>query len=188
VFAPSARRISPKEVGRITAQLRGSIEKIGVFVNQTPEIILDTVEKARLSGVQLQGDETPEAARELKKSNQALKVIKTVHMRESQIAQLELDEMGIYDGLLFDSGTKENRGGTGVTFDWNENAPMIRFLGRKFRVIIAGGLKPENVSTAIKTFSPAGVDVVTGVESAPGKKDPGKIKAFIDAARGAEAA
>lgn len=186
VFAPSTRRVSPKDAGKITAQIPSSIEKIGVFVNQNTEIIVDTVRKAGLTGVQLQGDEDPSIASELKKLLPKLTVFKTIHMREAQIAEIDLDSMAVYDALLFDSGTKENRGGTGIAFDWNSNAPLVRFLARKFRVIVAGGLTPQNVGEAIRLFSPNGVDVVSGVEREPGKKDHDKIRAFVVATRQAE--
>src|SRR6185295_7872678 len=111
---------------RITRSLPGKVEKIGVFVNQQSAIILDTAKKTGLTGVQLQGDETPEFARELKTARPALKLIKTIHMREQQIASLDLEDMRVYDALLFDSGTKETRGGTGATFDWQAGAFLIR--------------------------------------------------------------
>ncbi len=187
VFAPSTRRIGPKDAARITAHLAPAIEKFGVFVNQSPEIIVDTVRKAGLTGVQLQGDEEPAVAHELKGLVPGLKIFKTIHMREAQITDMDLALMAVYDGLLFDSGTKENRGGTGVTFDWNANAPMVRFLARKFRVIIAGGLTPMNVGEALRLFAPAGVDVVSGVEREPGRKDYDKVRAFIAAAKRGEA-
>jgi phosphoribosylanthranilate isomerase len=186
VFAPSTRRISPRDAGKITAHIAPAIEKFGVFVNQSPEIIVDTVQKAGLTGVQLQGDEEPGVACELKELVPGLKAFKTIHMREAQIAEMDLKSMAAYDGLLFDSGTKENRGGTGVAFDWNSNAPMIRFLTRKFRVIIAGGLTPMNVGEALRLFKPAGVDVVSGVEREPGRKDHDKVRAFIAAVKRVE--
>jgi phosphoribosylanthranilate isomerase len=183
VFAPSKRRVSPKVAARITAQLPSNVEKIGVFLNQDPDLLLETARTAGLTGVQLHGDETPEYGERLKRAAPRLKIIKTIHMRENQIAGLELDELKVYDALLFDSGTKENRGGTGVTFDWNESAPLVRFLGRRFRVIVAGGLKPQNVKAAIAAFDPDGVVVVSGVEREPGQKDPEKLRAFVEAVR-----
>src|SRR5690242_5974505 len=126
VFAPSPRRISPRDAAAITGALPASVEKIGVVVNQS------------------------------------------------------LD-------LLLDSGSGSRRGGTGTTFDWQEAAPMARLLGKKFLLIIAGGLDVENVAKAMRMFQPWGVDVVSGVERAPGKKDPAKLRAFIAAVRAAEA-
>jgi phosphoribosylanthranilate isomerase len=183
VFAPSPRRIPPKDAARITPALPAKLEKIGVFVNQQAAIILDTVKKTGLTGVQLQGDETPDLAHALKAARPALQVIKTIHMREQQIATLDTKEFGIYDALLFDSGTKDSRGGTGKPFDWEAGAFLIRSLAREFRVIVAGGLKSSNVGEAIELFHPAGVDVVSGVEQKLGKKDAAKIRAFVAAAR-----
>jgi phosphoribosylanthranilate isomerase len=93
----------------------------------------------------------------------------------------------IFSALLLDSGSGTQRGGTGATFDWQEAAPMARLLGKKFPLIIAGGLNAENVAKALRIFQPWGVDVVSGVEQAPGKKDPAKLRAFIATVRAAEA-
>lgn len=201
IFAPSARRMSPKDVAKITAKLPNSIEKIGVFVNQRPEIIVDTVQDAGLTGVQLHGSEELALVRELRKraiaaSLGGLRVLKGLHVRELMPEHPE-SAYGItfvrgaaelVDGVLLDSGTPERRGGTGRTFDWDEAAPMVRLLARKHNVVVAGGLNAQNVTRAMKLFSPWGVDVVSGVEREPGKKDPEKIKAFIAAVRAAEGA
>ncbi len=199
IFAPSSRRVSPRDVAKITAQLPPAVEKIGVFINQRTSIIVDTVREAGLTGVQLHGTEELAAARELRKQAEAggrksLRIIKGLHARELMPDQpggeygltFVRGGSGVIDGLLLDSGTPERRGGTGRTFDWDEAAPMVTLLGRKEKVIIAGGLNPENVSRALRLFSPWGIDVVTGVEREPGKKDRQKVKAFIAAVRAAE--
>src|SRR5437868_994960 len=131
VFAPSPRRISPRDVGRITAALPSSVEKIGVFVNQSLELVLDTVEKAGLTGVQLHGEEDRRYARQLRKSNDQLRVIKTISMREAgegrgkalAIAG-EKDSGDNFGALLLESGGNARRGGSGTAFDWQEAAPM----------------------------------------------------------------
>jgi phosphoribosylanthranilate isomerase len=84
-------------------------------------------------------------------------------------------------GMLLDSGTPIQRGGTGRTFDWNEAAPLVRVLSRRAKVIVAGGLNPQNVGKALELFQPFGLDVVSGVEREPGKKDPAKLRAFFEA-------
>ena len=187
VFAPSVRRISPRDAGKIIGELPAEVEKIGVFVNQSAEIVLDTVEKAGLTGVQLHGGETVGYARELLAKARQRKLIKGVHMTTPDGTMGKAAELAegadVFAAVLFDSSTPERGGGTGKTFDWQEAVPVVRLLARKFRVIIAGGLTAANVGEAIELFRPWGVDVVSGVESQPGKKDLGKVRAFVAAAK-----
>jgi phosphoribosylanthranilate isomerase len=199
IFAPSTRRVAPKDVRRITDQLPSAIEKIGVFINQRPDNIVETILAAGLTGVQLHGMEELDLVRELRKlsakaGRPKLAIYKGLHARELMPDQ-QGSQYGIgfvknagdlVDGFLMDSGTAERRGGTGKTFDWDEAAPMVRLLARKHRVIIAGGLNSQNVHRAIQVFSPWGVDAVTGIESEPGKKDHAKVKAFIASVRNEE--
>ena len=195
VFAPSPRRISPRDAAAITAALPSSVEKIGVFVNQSVELVLDTVEKAGLTGVQLHGQEDGGFARRLRDhGGPQLRLVKAVSMSEvgeakgkSFTVAMGEGAARIFSALLLDSGSGTKRGGTGTTFDWQEAAPMARLLGKKFRLIIAGGLNAQNVAKALRIFQPWGVDVVSGVEQAPGKKDLSKLRAFIGSIRAAEA-
>ncbi|HKC70725.1 MAG TPA: phosphoribosylanthranilate isomerase [Terriglobales bacterium] len=194
VFAPSPRRISPRDAAAITGALPPSVEKIGVFVNQSLGLVLDTVERAGLTGVQLHGEEDVRYARQLQQKNGRLRIMKAISLREvgdgkgKGLALAMQDEADkTFGALLLDSGSGSRRGGTGTTFDWQEAAPMARLLGRKFPLIIAGGLNAENVGKALRIFQPWGVDVVSGVEQAPGKKEPAKLRAFIAAVRAAEA-
>ena len=192
VFAPSPRRISPKDAGRVTAQLPATVERIGVFVNQKPAIILDTVQKAGLTGVQLHGDEEDkqivaisDALRSLRNGSE-IKLIKVVAMRTIPTGESFANHWlrGMekrLDGFLLDSSSRGKRGGSGDPFDWQEAAPAVRFLGERFKLVIAGGLNATNVREAMKLFRPWGVDVVSGVELAPGKKDEAKLRAFIAA-------
>jgi len=195
VFAPSPRRIRPRDAAAITAALPSSVEKIGVFVNQSVEWVLDTVQKAGLTGVQLHGQEDGGFARRLRDHGGAqLRLVKAVSMSEvgeakgkSFAVAMGEGAARIFSALLLDSGSGGRRGGTGATFDWQEAAPMARLLGKKFPLIVAGGLNAGNVAKALRTFQPWGVDVVSGVEQAPGKKDPAKLRAFIALVRAAEA-
>lgn len=196
VFAPSPRRISPRDAARITAALPVSVEKIGVFVNQSVELVLDTVEKSGLTGVQLHGEEDGRFARRLRdKAASKLRLLKAVSMSEVGKARGKTfamaaseDAADVFSALLLDSGATARRGGTGTAFDWREAAPMARLLAKKFKLIIAGGLNPDNVAKALRIFQPWGVDVVSGVEQAPGKKGAEKLRAFIAAVRSLEAA
>jgi phosphoribosylanthranilate isomerase len=87
------------------------------------------------------------------------------------------------DAVFYDSGTAQQPGGTGKTFDWKAAASRIEAISNQVKVVVAGGLNASNVGDAISTLNPWGVDVVSGVEAAPGKKDPGKVRDFIDAVR-----
>ncbi len=190
IFAPSPRRISPRDAARITSELRGEIEKIGVFVNQSADLILDTVQKAGLTGVQLHGDEDVAFARDLRnRAGKDLRIIKTVSLSDGSIDGSVAMETGadeVFDTLLLDSGTSAKRGGTGQRFDWKSAAPLLRLVARRFKIVVAGGLTSITVADAIRLLDPWGVDVVSGVEKEPGKKDPARVRDFIGAVREAE--
>lgn len=184
VFAPSKRRVSPEQAGAIVAQLPANIERIGVFSNETAERVADVVEQVGLTAVQLHGQEPPELINDLlsrRKHEVQVRVIKTVLVNGSFAAQFArvCRDYDCIDSILLDSGA-----GSGKTFDWQSVQPMLGTNRR--RLIIAGGLNPENVGEAIRRFSPYGVDVVSGVEREPGRKDPEKLKAFVTAVRRAE--
>jgi phosphoribosylanthranilate isomerase len=189
IFAPSTRRVEPGTAAEIIAALPAEIEKVGVFVNQTPETIAGIAEQVGLTGCQLHGDEP---AAQLAKYRQALagrKLIKTLQARElladggDRILQTYLDASATLDAILLDSGSPGNRGGTGVPFDWEMTLPIVRRIKAVLPVIIAGGLTPENVDQAIRLFEPWGVDVVSGVERETGKKDATKLRSLMAAAR-----
>lgn len=188
IFAPSPRRISPRDAAKIVRELPDKVEKIGVFVNQKPEIIRQTVEEAGLTGIQLHGDEDADFVHEMKRASPAgaLRIINAIPVRngfEAELAEFEGDSAP--DLFLLDSGSLAARGGTGKRFDWQDHAAVIRLAARQYRIVIAGGLNPTNVAEAVAQFRPFGVDVVSGVEREPGRKDNVKLSAFIQAARAA---
>jgi phosphoribosylanthranilate isomerase len=90
------------------------------------------------------------------------------------------------DTVFLDSGTPQQPGGTGRTFDWEKSVPLVERIKENAKVVVAGGLTPDNVTDAIRILKPWGVDVVSGVEASPGKKDPEKVRAFIRAVRQSE--
>lgn len=187
IFAPSPRRISPRDAAKIIRELPRQVEKIGVFVNQKAQIIYQTVEEAALTGVQLHGDEDADFIAALwADMPRRLRLLKAIRVREGFEAELAEFEKANVDAFLLDSGTAAQRGGTGKTFGWDEAAPLMRLAARKFRIVAAGGLRPENVAEAVQRFGPFGVDVVSGVESEPGRKDRARVKMFVAAAREAE--
>lgn len=186
VLAPSPRRVTGEQVAKIVPHLPDAIEKIGVFVDATFEEIAAVASGCNLTGVQLQfaaSAEIPLRLRERFGPN--LRILRTLHFGPGVDAEARaLASDRNVDALLVDSRTATAVGGTGITFDWKAAATML--FGNpqsKHKLVAAGGLNPENVSEAIAVLKPWGVDVVTGVEAAPGRKDAAKVRAFVRAAR-----
>lgn len=186
VFAPSPRRVEVETAAEIVSGLEGELETIGVFVNETPVRIVQIVEQVGLSGVQLQGDEDPSTVLKVRGLLKQHKIVKGLHFNDLhseshvKVEDYAKSSDGV-DAILLDSGSRQVRGGTGVTFDWEQAAPIAAKIRERMPLIIAGGLNPSNVAKAIATFKPWGVDVVSGVESAPGIKDAKKLQDFVAA-------
>ena len=147
----------------------GHITYIGVFVNASVEEIHATIETCGINLAQLHGDETPEMLDAL--DGKAFKAFRGVPVDVSEFARSEPP------ALLVDASVKGVYGGSGVTADWS--AAME--LAKRYPLLLAGGLTPENVADAVRQVRPWGVDVASGVESTPGEKDAGKMKAFVRA-------
>jgi len=188
VFAPSPRRVTPELVAKIVPQLPATLEKIGVFVDASLSEIAETVEATGLTGVQLHFDAPPALPAQLRERfGPKLRILGVVHFDAragKRVAAIARDSH--IDALLVDSRTAAAVGGTGVAFDWDAARGLIFDAVGPMKFIAAGGLTPENVAEAIATLRPWGVDVVSGVESAPGRKDPAKVRAFINKARAAK--
>jgi phosphoribosylanthranilate isomerase len=195
IFAPSARRITPAAAREIVSGLPQALERVGVFINETPERVLELAAEVGLTAVQLHGDEDSGYIRQLQAGLKdrpiKLRVFKAVAVRPGLEELLEdlLQQDGL-DGLLLDSGPSSSaayRGGTGTTFDWERAAGVLQSLSSRERlhVVIGGGLSPANVGRALGKLQPWGVDVCSGVEREPGRKDPEKVKAFVAAVRAA---
>jgi phosphoribosylanthranilate isomerase len=172
MFAPSPRQVTVGTVRDIVRRLPPEIVTVGVFRDQSPKLVIDTVLEAGLRAVQLHGHETPADAAEIRPYCQAL----IVAMSAGDPALEHLSDFGA-DALLLDSPSP----GSGKVFDWArvEGAPQHA------RLILAGGLTPDNVGEAVRRVRPWGVDVSTGVQvdGDPSRKDPRKVRAFIAAAR-----
>jgi phosphoribosylanthranilate isomerase len=182
VFAPSKRRITPAKAQEIIRELPATVERIGVFVDESADGVRAVAEQAGLTGVQLHGNEPPEFVAGLSSAaGGRLRVIKSVIIAGDFHLQLEKFVMANSppDAIMLDSGA-----GSGRMFDWRGVRPFL--TGTEMRFIVAGGLSADNVATALRVFHPWGVDVVSGVESEPGRKDPAKLKAFVAAVREAE--
>jgi phosphoribosylanthranilate isomerase len=185
VFAPSPRRVTVEQVATIVPDLSKELEKIGVFVDAGFDEIASTVEAAGLTGVQLHFDAPRELPAQLRMQfGMNLRILRVVHFDPAIPALPDDPEI---DALMIDSRTASAVGGTGTTFDWNLAAATFfrNALVLDRGVVVAGGLTPDNVAEAITILHPWGVDVVSGVESAPGRKDPAKVRAFISNARAA---
>lgn len=179
VFWPgSPRQVDAERARRIGDALPGSVVRVGVFVNAGRDELARGVAQAGLDLVQLHGDEGPEAFAGLPR-----RAWKALRMGPDFSLESALRYEGHAAGLLLDSHVGDRPGGSGRAFDWRRVAPLrerVRFL------ILAGGLSPENVKDAVALAQPDGVDVSSGVESAPGRKDPAKLRAFVEAARSAD--
>jgi len=190
VFAPSPRRVTREQVAAIVPHLPAKIEKIGVFVDATVEEIVATVEISGLTGVQLHSEMTAEATAKLRtRFGSGLRILRVVHFDDDapERADFAAQDASV-DAILIDSRTATAVGGTGKAYDWNlAGKSLFQSPGARelHHLIAAGGLTPANVAKAIATLDPWGVDVVSGVEVAPGRKDAAKVRAFIENARAA---
>ena len=153
---------------------RGRVTCVGVFVNASIAEIYATMDTLGLNLAQLHGDETPEVMKAL--DGKAFKAFRGI---PENINGFERQSAPAF---LVDAAVKGVYGGSGVTADWNGAAE----LAKKYPLLLAGGLTPENVADAVARVRPWGVDVASGVESAPGEKDTGKMSAFVKAVRSAE--
>lgn len=180
VFAPSPRRVSVQQAATIVSALPQRIEKIGVFVDSELAEIAAAVRASGLTGVQLHSDAASDAPARLRAElGDQLRILRVVHFG-ADAARLA-EEYGAdahVDAVLVDSRTATAVGGTGVAFDWNEARQTV-FRDGGARLVVAGGLTPENVAQAIAMLRPWGVDAVSGIEAAPGRKDAEKVRAFV---------
>lgn len=172
----SPRAVKFSDAAAIGAALKGKCELIGVFVNPKLDRVVEAVENAGLTMVQLSGEEGPSFCTEVARRT-GTKVIKAIHLASS--ADLQRAETFRTAWHLFDTRRGKLRGGTGETFDWD--LLVDHHVGIPF--IVAGGLDPENVAEAIRITRPDAVDVASGIEAAPGRKDLAKMEAFFRAAK-----
>jgi phosphoribosylanthranilate isomerase len=172
----SPRFCEPALAAEIGSELRRRCELAGVFVNPTLNEVEDAVANAGLSIVQLNGEEGPSFCTEAARRTGA-KVIKAIHVASA--ADVHGAEVYRTDFHIFDTRRGELRGGTGEAFDWE----LLAERRSGVPAIVAGGLTPDNVATAIDVTHPYAVDVASGVEAEPGRKDHALLAAFFDAAR-----
>jgi phosphoribosylanthranilate isomerase len=207
-YEKSPRCINPEAARNIVEQLPENIEKVGVFVDSGAPDVVAIVNDVRLTAVQWHMPADPAQVRstppELSGNcfGRPIEVYPSfpfswfkngvtlptgpdfnVEPRRSKYAPKNIRGRPM---MFLDSGTSEIPGGTGKTFDWEKALSLTEQLRKAYDIVIAGGLTPANVQQAISKFHPFGVDVVSGVEARPGKKDPEKVRAFIDAVRQAD--
>jgi phosphoribosylanthranilate isomerase len=175
IFAKSPRRVKPAAAGRICRALKLSTMKAGVFVNEKIKKVQAAAKELKLSIVQLSGEETPAYARNLK----GIKVIKVIHVRKGMDVRKQIKKFKdfVY-AFIFDTYYSGAAGGTGRVFDWK----LVKKVNAPF--FLAGGLNPSNVRAAVRQVRPFGVDVSSGVEARPGRKDIKKVRDFIKAVKG----
>jgi phosphoribosylanthranilate isomerase len=175
IFAPSPRRISFESAEEIARRAPPAIAPVAVFVNPAKSDVDAVRELFPNALLQFSGEETPEFVRRY-----GDRAIKAIHIDDRTTLVRERCERYPEAFVLFDARQDGMAGGTGRTFDWNQIVPIAATR----RVVIAGGLSPSNVAECVRRAHPFGVDVRTGIESG-GQKDPAKMRAFVQAVRGA---
>ena len=195
VFAPSKRLVTPAQVALITRTLPPHVERVGVFAAGSVEEIATAAEEAGLNAVQMHGGVDLDFADRLaRRLGPQFSIIETMHWSVDQdsasSAQVFTQMAAVaanpakYRVLVDAKVGSSPSGGTGKSFNWVK-ARSVLTSQPELRVIVAGGLDPDNVADAIRILRPWGVDVASGVESEPGRKDFDKLKCFIENARGA---
>jgi phosphoribosylanthranilate isomerase len=168
-YPKSPRFIPPEKAGEIIGKLPAFIDIAGVFVNESIEKISETRNLCRLDWVQLHGDEDTEFCKQFRSHN--VKVMKAIRVKDQE--DIEKAEDFFTDAVLLDAFDPEKYGGTGLTFDWN----VIGHINK--RVFLAGGINPDNAAEAAE-LGVYGIDVCSGIEAEPGKKDHKKMKLLFE--------
>jgi phosphoribosylanthranilate isomerase len=174
LYKKSKRHVEPKLVADIINELPPKILKVGVFVNEDRDKVIEIARDTGLNALQFHGDETPEYCRLFKDE---FKLIKAFSIKDRK----SLENINNFDTdfYLLDTYKKGSYGGTGETFDWQ----VLKDFEFLKPVILSGGLTPDNVAKAITELTPYGVDVTSGVEASPGNKDADRLKKFIQNVR-----
>ncbi len=170
-FRKSPRWVSQKTVKEIVSQLPPFVESVGVFVNEEVDKVNAIAERCRLDVVQLHGEESPAYCKKITR-----KIVKAIRLKDARSLE-GLDKYSGVRGFLLDAYSEKGRGGTGETCDWK----LVKKAKGLGPVILAGGLNSENVREGIRQARPYGVDVSSGVEKSPGRKDFKKVMSFLKA-------
>lgn len=186
VFADGPRRVTPTQARTILDAAAGTAKRVGVFGTNVPEEIARASEEARLDVVQLHADPTTADVRAIREKfkGEVWAAIRIAGAHIPPEAEMLLDEA---DAIVLDARSEQRLGGTGKALPWDDIAVDLAGLARDrggSAVVLAGGLKPGNVASAIRALAPDVVDVSSGVESSPGVKDPRLMREFYAAASG----
>ena len=178
IFVPqSPRHIDPDMVRKITRELPPLVDAVGVFVDEEMEVVEEIMQYCCLSFIQLHGSETPDYCEKI-----SCRVIKSFSIGPATKSEDFAPYAEAVSGFLLDTYHKDMAGGTGMVFDWN----LVGQIQPPGPIILAGGLNPENIGEAIRQVKPFAVDVNSGVEYQPGRKDTEKLKNFADEVRKAD--
>ncbi len=177
-YEKSLRRVSTVEAATMRAKLPSGVQAVGLFVNAKPSEINSLHAFVRFTAAQLHGDETPAIVSEVSRTAAVIKAFRVA----ADFPLSTLDKYHDAFAFLLDGSRTGQFGGTGASADWN----VARRAVAAHRIILAGGLTPENVGAAIRSVRPYAVDVASGVESKPGKKDHMRVKEFIEEVRRVE--
>jgi phosphoribosylanthranilate isomerase len=178
IFAPSPRRISPENAREIIKAISPFVKTVGVFVDESPDRVREILEFCGLDLIQFHGEEPPEICAAFMPRS-----VKAFRVRDGSVLSLMRQYQGRIRAMLLDAFSSERHGGTGESFDW-DIALMARGLG--IPLILSGGLNPANIRDAISAVRPFAVDVSSGIEARPGKKDPLLMEAFMTEIRRSE--
>lgn len=205
-YEKSPRNLLPETARDIIGKLPESVEKVGVFVGNYPQNFIDLIRNVCLTAAQLHfaawsppNNKAYGAGCFPPRFNRYLSVPATLFIENKENANNLIsghrrmaefmrshseDGAGTFAPTIFlDTSTPQQPGGSGTPFDWQKAAPIVREMNKTIRIVVAGGLTPSNVSEAMRVLQPWGVDVSSGVEASPGKKDPDKVRAFVAAVR-----
>lgn len=184
-YEKSPRCVTVETAGEIVSQLPQEIEKVGVFVNEQEDLICSVVDAVRITAVQMHGDnEDPHVADLIAQRRPRVNILAAISMHQpNPQGWAMMWHPDSVRAFLVDSGTLSKFGGTGEVFDWGAAGPALDHIKRLGKIVAAGGLTSANVGKAMRILQPWGVDVASGVEARPGKKDPEKVRAFVQAVR-----
>lgn len=207
-YHKSRRNVAVEAVREITRHLPAEVEKLGVFVGSCPKDVSDWIDRSGLTGLQLHlaggVDWTSEQAHRIPPGVRTYlsmpagwlvehplstrSLLEGLEQTSGNLPAVPLDARGSnrWRAVFLDSGTCEQPGGTGKVFDWRKAIPLVEQMKPSVNVVVAGGLTPTNVAEALSILKPWGVDVSSGVEAEPGKKDSAKVRMFISAVRQAD--
>lgn len=172
IFAPSPRQVTPRQARKIIHAVSPFVKTVGVFVDEDINRIKDTMDFCGLDLIQLHGNESSYFCQQLMP-----RAIKAFRIKDELSFQAIKPYHGKVKALLLDTYSEEKKGGTGKTFDWNL---LVRSRGLEVPIILAGGLNPSNIQKAISTVRPYAVDVNSGIEKYPGKKEPRLMKELME--------